>query len=222
MLASSLPESEKSDARMVNEAIAIIGAGSHTVSWTLTIATYHILANPSIFSTLTAELRSARTALPPATPIAHVLTHLEKLPYLTATLKEALRFSYGVSIRLARAAPDEDLVCGAWSMTHALLHHDEGVFADSWAFAPERWLGPGAAALDAYLVSFSGGSRVCLGMNLAWAEMYLCLAAVFQRFDGEAGRMRLFETTERDVRLARDFFLPEVAVGSKGVRVLVE
>jgi cytochrome P450 len=213
---------------MVNEAIAIIGAGSHTVAWTLTIASYHILANPSIQQKLTSELRGGRAATAGA-PIAQVLAHLEKLPYLTATLKEALRFSYGVSIRLARRAPDEDLACAGWtiprgtpvSMTHALLQHDERVFPDSWAFVPDRWLAAGGA-LDPYLVAFSGGSRICLGINLAWAEMYLCLAAIFQMFDGEGGTLRLFETTEVDVRMAKDLFLPEVADGSKGVRVLVE
>ena len=59
---------------------------------------------------------------------------------------------------------------------------------------------------------------MCLGMNLAYAEIHLTLAAVFRRFD-----LELFETTrEEDVDIAHDFFNPSAKVDSKGVRVLVK
>ncbi len=48
-------------------------------------------------------------------------------------------------------------------MTSVLLHHNENTFPDSYSFVPERWLGKEGHALEKYMVSFSKGSRECLG-----------------------------------------------------------
>lgn len=61
------------------------------------------------------------------------------------------------------------------------------------------------------------GTRQCLGINLAYAELYLVLAAVFRRFE-----LELWETSIEDVKMARDIFIPAARVGSGGVRVLVK
>jgi len=71
-------------------------------------------------------------------------------------------------------------------MTSVLLHHDEKIFPDSHTFDPERWVDN--PRLDRYLVSFSKGSRSCIGMNLAHAEMYLWLSNVFRRFGSKGVR----------------------------------
>jgi len=52
---------------------------------------------------------------------------------------------------------------------------------------------------------------MCLGINLAYAEIYLTLAAVFQRFD-----LELVETTREDVDIVHDFFHPSPRLDSKG------
>lgn len=65
-------------------------------------------------------------------------------------------------------------------------------------------------------------------MNLAHGELYLVLGKLMRSFGGEGsqggceGRFRLWETTERDVVEAGDFFIPIPWEGTKGVRVLVE
>lgn len=56
-----------------------------------------------------------------------------------------------------------------------------------------------------------------MGINLAYAELFLTLAGVFRRYD-----LELFETTIKDVTMARDAFVPAPKVGSKGVRMLVK
>ena len=70
--------------------------------------------------------------------------------------------------------------------------------------------------LDRFLIPFGRGSRICLGMNLAYAELYLTLAVVFRRFE-----LRLFETGREDVDIAHDFLAAGVKLDSKGVRVIV-
>jgi cytochrome P450 len=67
------------------------------------------------------------------------------------------------------------------------------------------------------LVAFSKGSRACLGLNLAYAEMYLALANVMRRFE-----MVLDDVVrERDVDIVRDCIVGLPSKGSKGVTVRI-
>jgi hypothetical protein len=111
-------------------------------------------------------------------------------------------------------------------MTSVLIHHNETIFPDAKVFRPDRWIEH--PRLDRYLVAFSKGSRQCLGMNLAYAEMYLLLAAVFRRFgskevrfEGDEGVLELVDTDVSDVEIVADRFVPIVKPESKGVRVRV-
>jgi hypothetical protein len=52
-------------------------------------------------------------------------------------------------------------------------------------FEPERWLsetGEGIGGPEDYFIAFGRGSRVCLGMTLAWCELYVTLGTVMRRF----------------------------------------
>ena len=102
-----------------------------------------------------------------------------------------------------------------------MQHQDEHIFSSSQTFNPERWLNNSQQAeerrLLRYLVSFSKGTRMCLGINLAWAELYIGLANIFRRVD-----LELFETNSDAVKMAREYFVPLPQEDSKGVRVLVK
>jgi cytochrome P450 len=63
------------------------------------------------------------------------------------------------------------------------VHRSPSVFSDPDAFIPDRWLGEDAKMLDASMVAFSKGPRNCIGINLAYCELYLVIAAIFRRFD---------------------------------------
>lgn len=239
ILQSNLPESDKTVSRLKDEAAIVVGAGTLTTAWALSVATYHLIASPRILTALKAELKSAI----PDPDASVTLPLLEKLPYLTAVIQEAVRLSYGVSTRLQRVSPDKpmlftDSASGKeWSippgtpvgMTSTLIHQDESIFPNAGAFIPERWIE--SPRLDRYLVSFSKGSRQCLGINLAYAEMYLCLGAIFRRFGSggengvryreDEGVLELFETTLRDVEIEADGFVPLAARGSEGIRIKV-
>lgn len=76
-------------------------------------------------------------------------------------------------------------------------------------------------------MSFTKGSRQCVGINLAYAELYTGLAAIFRRYSGPdssgpEGKLELFETTKDDVVMIADKFVPFVKAGSQGIRVLVK
>ena len=87
---------------------------------------------------------------------------------------------------------------------------------------------------------FGKGTRQCLGINLAYGELYLGVANLYRRYGGAVdegvegrdegksqgmgmeGRMELFETDLDDVEFGRDFFIPfPRRKESKGVRVVV-
>lgn len=108
------------------------------------------------------------------------------------------------------------------------IHHNESIFPNSKLFSPERWLDGKNRDIDRYMVSFNSGSRQCLGINLAYAELYLCLSALWRswgskdvRGQDDLGVLELWETAERDVEIESDKFLPIAGKGSKGVRVRV-
>lgn len=230
---------DKSTERLTNEAQIVVGAGTATTAWALSVATYHLLMSPSILRKLKAELNEAI----PNPNVAASLPVLEKLPYLNAVIQEALRLSYGVSSRFQRISPDKAMlftdasIGKTWiippgtpvGMTSVLIHHDLTIFPDSRAFRPERWLEN--PRLDRYLVSFSKGSRQCLGINLAYAEMYLCLSGIFRRFgsggaqgfrlESDEGVLQLWETVLTDVEIDADGFGPLTKDGSKGIRIKV-
>lgn len=101
------------------------------------------------------------------------------------------------------------------SMSIPLVNHNEHVFPDSRSFNPDRWLGPNKVP-ERYFVSFSKGTRMCLGMQLAWAELSLMLAGLVRWFDFE-----LYETDERSVKMGCDVTIP-VPASNDGVRASVK
>jgi cytochrome P450 len=81
--------------------------------------------------------------------------------------------------------------------------YDPEIFTNPTEFRPERWLEPDAKErLEPYYIVFSKGPRQCLGMNLAYAELYTVFAAVIRRFPN----LRIHDTKPEDVVAIHDFF----------------
>lgn len=83
----ALPVQEKTMERVAAEARIILGAGFETTGNILTHLTYNILADKRVHDRLVKELKEAI----PNPDIIPDYTTLEKLPYLTAVIKETLR-----------------------------------------------------------------------------------------------------------------------------------
>lgn len=237
MLHSRLPEEEKKPSRVAQEATTVVIAGTHGTSFAIATGIYYLLASPETLRRLRQELADAMPN--PEDPIGW--KELEKLPYLKGVIQESLRLSYGSSARLPRIAPVEDLVVrdearnSTWKiprgtpigMSSFQIHHDEKIFPNSDAFLPERWVQAGNS-LDRYMVSFTKGSRSCLGINLAYALMYLTFARLFRLYGSpecrqpeDRGYLELYETGYDDIALAIDGFLPLSKNGSHGLQFIV-
>ena len=219
-----LPPSEKSLPRLVTEASSLTAAGTLTTAHMLSATTYHILNNPPILSTLMAELE---TAFPDAA-MACSLQILEKLPYLNAVISEGLRLSYGTIHRLQRVHPDNVLTYRDWiippgtpvGMSPIFMHNDPAIFPDPQLFDPSRFIGPEKEKRQRHLFNFGKGTRQCVGMNLAQAEIHMALGAVLRKF---GTRMHLYDTIrERDVDVKHDFFVTNPSMDSRGVRVTLD
>ncbi|KAL7940229.1 cytochrome P450 [Trichoderma barbatum] len=180
-----------------DEGFTLIFAGANTVADTLLMGHWHTMRNPELL----AQLRQELVTVWPSLDTEPTLKDLEALPLLTATIKESLRFiPSGVS--LTRVVPPSGAVIsgkhipGGAAVGMAILHVHQS--AEVWGgdvldFLPERWLEDGKKqtsstsglrkGLDHWLVPFSRGPRMCFGMNLAWAELYIAFATMIRRFD---------------------------------------
>lgn len=172
ILDSSLPLEEKSHQRLADEAQVVVGGGVETAAYALSVTSYHIANNPQIYEKLHNELVKAF----PNPSVIGDMHEYEKLPYLKACVYEGLRLSYGFVGRSPRQF-DKDLRYGEWTipasaiitMTVIDVCHDEAIFPDSHSFIPERWLNEPRThdgfSLEHYLVVFSKGPRICLGIK---------------------------------------------------------
>ena len=175
------------------------------------------MTNPDIHSKLFRELEATMPNAGDEVP----LHKLEQLPYLTAVINEGLRLGNGVTHRLLRVFPDKTLYYNGTaiapgtivSMTSMLIHHNPDIFPDPMVFRPERWMSEDKSRLLHYLTPFSRGTRACLGLNLGYAELYLCLAMVFRRFSFEFQDV----VRERDIDCVIDAFTSLPSPDSKGV-----
>ncbi|KAK5991438.1 Cytochrome P450 monooxygenase sdnE [Cladobotryum mycophilum] len=210
---SNLKSEEITPERLVEEASFLLAAGGESTTSALALGAYYVLKSPQILARLREELR---TVLSPNGDVPPV-PELERLPYLTGVVQESVRLSFGVPGRLPRIAPYEGLKYGKYiipsgtvvSQSLYLLHTDPAVFPKPLEFEPERW----ATKIPSQKFSpFSRGARMCIGMNLAYAELYLAFAHVFSRFNFE-----LHDTVEEDVIIKHDFFVGMADVDSKGI-----
>lgn len=217
LLRSNLPVQEKTRERLFQEAQTVLGAGTETVSSTLSHLIFYLLQTPGAYAKVKAELHN----LAPHADAVPTWSQLEQLPYLNAIIQEGLRFSPGIACRSPRVAHN-DLYYNGWTipagtcvgMNIMFLNNNPAKFAEPEKFVPERWLDNEGKTPEIY--SFGKGTRMCAGINLGYAELYLGLAAIVRRFD-----LELYETGIEDVHPVLEGFVPFARRESKGVRVLV-
>jgi cytochrome P450 len=171
LLDSNLPPAEKTTDRLRQEAQTMILAGQDTTAFVLTCITFELLSHPDMFKKVKAELEAA---LPDPNSIPS-LAIVEKLPYLSAVITEGLRVHPGGLVRMTRVAPEDTMVYydkasgKEWviepstptSMTALDNNMNADIFPDPYKFEPERFIEN--PRLERYVLTFSRGTRICLG-----------------------------------------------------------
>ncbi|KAF1974959.1 benzoate 4-monooxygenase cytochrome P450 [Bimuria novae-zelandiae CBS 107.79] len=190
LLSPSMPPEERTLERMTDEGFIITAAGLETTSRFLTNTTTHLLLNTDCLAKLRAELKTVMPA-PGDCPPCSVL---ENLPYLSAVVAEGLRCETIFMTRFPRklveplAYKDFTIPAGAnIGCAPYLQNSNADVFPEPERYRPERWIEARERGenLGKYLATFVKGGRMCLGINLAYTEMYLTIAAIFHNFDLE-------------------------------------
>lgn len=148
---------------------------------------------------------------------------------------ESFRVSNLVASRLGLISPRQPLRYGDYeipagtivSMNPGSYSLDPNLFDNPKDFAPRRWIADPnlpldeendrLAELNRIVLPFALGTRACLGRNFAMAQLRLCVATLFRRFDFD-----LIDTVpERDVIVNWAHLAGEPAKGSVGVKVRV-
>ncbi|RLL98061.1 hypothetical protein CFD26_102885 [Aspergillus turcosus] len=181
-IAEEMPPPKLSEELIIEELQTFVIGGGETVASAMTQCISGILQKPDLYKNVWEEIvqvwPEANAPVPP-------IEALEKLPLLTAVIKESLRLSHGVVAPLPRVVPaggawiDSHYIPGGTSVgtSHVFIHMSPDHYDAPDEFKPERWLGN---VSDKYLVAFSKGPRGCVGINLAWCQLYLVLATVIR------------------------------------------
>ncbi|KAB5566639.1 cytochrome P450 [Coniochaeta sp. 2T2.1] len=181
----------------LEEAMGIAFAGSGTTSTTLFYLIY-AMSRPE------AEIKQEllRQEINAAAKNGKLgLKDIQGVPYLNAVIKETMRLYPTIISTLPRTLETSVTISPSSShsglktavclpagtdvgMQNYVHHRDPSVFPDPHTFNPERWLSSDEAELkdmEAALTPFSLGPRMCIGQNLAKAELYLAVTEIFRR-----------------------------------------
>ncbi|KAK1848824.1 benzoate 4-monooxygenase cytochrome p450 [Colletotrichum chrysophilum] len=196
-------ESKQAHPELVNDGI-IMGyllvnllAGADTTAITIRAIFWHALHQPLVYRRLEQEILSGE--------LSDVASYssARALPYLEAVIHEAMRMHPGVCMLLERYVPDGglDLPDGthvpanvAVGINPYVIGRNKSIWGDDAnTYRPERWLQNEDESDAAYKtrlrlynasdLTFGGGSRVCIGRNLAHLEVYKIVATLIRRYE---------------------------------------
>jgi hypothetical protein len=148
-------------------------AGSDTTAIAMRSVFYHLMKSPEVYAELIKEIDDATSSGKLSTP--PTFREASDLPFLCATIKEAMRMHPSVGLTMPRITPAGGLeVAGTHipagysiGMNAAVVGYDEDVYGpDAHTFQPKKWLGENAAAMKKHNLIFGAGTRTCIGKNV--------------------------------------------------------
>ncbi|OAX38351.1 cytochrome P450 [Rhizopogon vinicolor AM-OR11-026] len=202
----------------------ILIAGHETTSNTISWALLELARQPEIQSRLRAEIRETEAAVHARGDADFTIADFDAMPYTTAVIKEALRFS-PVVYHIYRCASRDDILPLSQPITtrsgkviHELpipkgtrivasipaYNRNKDLWGeDAHLFNPDRWLNGAAKekkaiSLGVYsnLMTFLGGARACIGWRFAVIEIQAFLTEVVGKFE--------FAPTDKSERIRRE------------------
>ncbi|KAI8288579.1 Bifunctional cytochrome P450/NADPH--P450 reductase [Colletotrichum sp. SAR11_57] len=177
------------DDSIIDNLITFLVAGHETTAATFAFTMYWMIKRPEEYRKVQQEVDSVVGDGPIR------LEHVSKLKYLSAVLRETLRFSAPIP-GFGREAMKDEIIGGKYPVKAgemivanlAKSHFDPAVYGDDAdEFKPERMLDENFDRLMKEFPNcwapFGTGMRGCIGRAFAWQEMLLALAVLFQNFN---------------------------------------
>ncbi|EGP86164.1 unnamed protein product [Zymoseptoria tritici ST99CH_1A5] len=180
-------------AEVTSNCVLIVGGGAETTATCLSSTMYHLCSTPRVMNKLREEIRAQFSSSEEIT-----LKAVQEMPYLKATIDEALRMFPVASYICPRITPKGghivagevipsgfNVTMGQWAMGRS-----KHLFDNPNEFRPERWVDSEVQdacgrRVNDILKPFSMGPRDCVGKLLALAEARLVTAKLLWHFDME-------------------------------------
>ena len=135
------------------------------------------------------------------------LLDIVKLPYLDAVCKETLRIYPVLLTTFSRVSKTPLELMGyqfkpgtVFTPAIYLVHHREDIYPNSQQFRPERFLERQFSPYEYF--PFGGGSRRCIGMELAKMEMKIVLYTILSKYQLKLRHSRPLKPVRRGLTVA--------------------
>jgi len=178
MYESNLPESSIRD----NTSTFFLGGHETTansMAWLLAI----LVSHPEI-------QQKARQEVLDKTPNELTYDSFKELIYIDALLKESMRMYPPGPVSNGRIAKNDTVIghvrvpAGTYvDLNHISMGHDPKIWGDPSVIRPERWFPENLTKEQRNAwTPFSGGPRICIGMNFSLLEQKIFLVSLLKRF----------------------------------------
>ncbi|SPJ74569.1 related to O-methylsterigmatocystin oxidoreductase [Fusarium torulosum] len=180
------PEAKLNEAEIKSICLTMVSAGLDTVPGNLIMGIAY-LATPHGHEIQAKALEEIHKVYPNGEAWERCLME-EKVPYITALVKEILRFWTVIPICLPRVNIKEIPYKGAtipagttFFMNAYAADYDESRFANPYEFNPERYINDKEIGTPHY--AYGAGSRMCAGSHLANRELYTAFIRLITAFE---------------------------------------
>ncbi|WP_407836761.1 cytochrome P450 [Streptomyces sp. DSM 116496] len=185
--ASSVDDGEFDATELREQVLIFLLAGHETTATSLAFSLHLLARHPELQDRARAEITAV---LGDRTPGA---ADLDRLPYLTQVLKEAMRLYPAAPVlgrrSVAAAEVDghtipagADVIVAPW-----VTHRHPGYWPDPERFDPDRFTSEAEAARPRYAwLPFGGGPRACIGQHFSMLESVIALAMLLRAYEFEA------------------------------------
>lgn len=167
-----------------------VAAGNETVATALQAFVYFMIRHPDAWARCRKEIDAARVTNVGGRVVS--FADAQKLTYLQACIKEALRVFGPASMGLPRVVGEEGLTIGDRTLPKGtivsvniwVIHHSKEIWGkDASEFKPERWFREDAGRLEKWFLPWGFGYASCPGQNIAKIELSKICATLVRDYD---------------------------------------